>query len=345
MDAGLHVSQLHKKTSKIINNDIFHKNDEIKSKFDVIYNDNLTNPKSKFTEYLRIPGFYAHKVLLAIMEKKLILNEEDLCMTRMDVKLNHPYFSKLTLSFDQENNLIVEFEKHQTLMLAPYYNSLKKPIPVQKVVDKGFVCVYVYNRKNNTRFIRAYVSKKKPRTFEVEFSGSVAKRFSRLLFSQNYFEFNKLLVEELIYNLNRTVNCEFTSPLHEWKKSYLEEIKRFYDFDEDLKLRKMDKKELELISTHIPLNVSREAHYFNYDLVSFLYDTFSLNQESHKFLDIGQTIMVLTFCTNSLVNKWRDKYDSDILQKKIGNWNWDQLEIFYFSKKLFNLLLCVLHID
>lgn len=149
-----------------------------------------------------------------------------------------------------------------------------------------------------------------------------------MLFSQNYFEINRLLILELLYSLKKIVNCDFTKPLHDLRMEYLEPLKATLFPKDKLSLTHFGQKELEFLTNKCLPAVIHHNDGINNNLVEVLKGHTYI--EEGDDIDIYQLILILTSCTARLLEGWRFKYTPQAYQEKLSKHSCD---VFDFSNK------------
>lgn len=171
-------------------------------KYHVIWSHYYKNDITK--KYVRIPGSFADEVFCADLFKILDWSCLIYSITRIDFKLVVPGFHSKDFDFDSDTANFLSF--HQVQQLERMQTDKKK----------GFSIGYIGKRQDR-RMVRTYVTKKRQeKTFEVECKRDSAKRYSEFFFNRNLFDFNKVLILELIEVFSGLKWTDYSKPLFDW---------------------------------------------------------------------------------------------------------------------------------
>lgn len=185
-------------------------------KYDLILHQYYNDRVARY--YGRVPGKLADLFMQEIFNGNVDVQYKPFKFTRFDFKLQLPDFSYKNYEYDRD--LFLAFHEIQNLERF-YYDDKKK-----------FAIGYI-NSRESRRMIRMYISDSRNcKTFEMECKRDSAKKYMEFLMNKDFYGFNKTLVLELIEELQRIQECEFSSPILNYHKDFLMPLKNEFFPDE-----------------------------------------------------------------------------------------------------------------
>lgn len=294
----------------VLKKNFFSKTSENKyneQKYDVILYSHYNEEKGYSKKFARIPGNFSDVLLRSIFDKKTEFPEYDFNLTRFDFKIVIPTLKYTDFEFD-----LVRFLG---------YHEVQHLRNMSYCPKKGFALGYV-NERTSRRMLRTYFSaKSRSITFELECKRESAKRYSQAVFNKDWYEFNKILILELIEMFKVIKQCSYTQPLLEWNEFYLKILKE-REFPTESHYKRDEKKALvNFITNEITMKtlLAQNSYVFNSNLLNF---TKPFDKKS------SIQLFIYSFCSKMLLEKWNKVIGGPKeIQALIHKSSWDGLLI------------------
>lgn len=303
-----------------------------KSKIDAFYVINRSLEKNpKTTAVLCIPSQFSHQVLVAILNRDIILSPKMYTITRLDLKSKIPGFTKTKAThadFFKLRQQLIDFEyiqsKKDETRIQKHSN---KPRVSTKKREEFFLMVNFNKRGSQTRYLRIYLyfdvkENTIKSTFEVEIKKSLALKFSEVILTGDnpFFEFNRLAVKVLIEEINSLEQTEYTAPLIEWMQDLLT-IQHEFFYENSIVPWESNRVKAQFVPRLKDFRTKKKQLYLSTNLYSLVPQVTNQNVEKFRTKKHhARIIMCLVFFAHQLILKWHKLPEKDVHQL-INRWS------------------------